>query len=145
MFSWIFVAKKKKKNRTESLVLYLVEICKDFPIFISLLIKITETRFDSEPREGASVHRLPVCFFWVSIFFVVCVPLVHVNKFKLCAHLLSSYEDLVNLSISCSRFTSCIPFKWMHNNAPKVFPATFKISVWSPKKTVLKHTMLTFF
>ena len=51
MFSWIFVAKKKKK-RTESLVLYLVEICKDFPIFLSLLIKITETRFDSEPRGG---------------------------------------------------------------------------------------------
>ena len=34
-------------------MLNLVEISKDFPILLSMLIKITETRFDSEPRGGA--------------------------------------------------------------------------------------------
>ena len=34
-------------------MLNLVEISKDFPIFLSLLMNITETRFDSEPRGGA--------------------------------------------------------------------------------------------
>ena len=47
MFSRIF--EEKKQSVQKVLVLDLVEISKDFLIFISILIKITETRFDSEP------------------------------------------------------------------------------------------------
>ena len=63
-----------------------------FPYFISMLLKITETRFDSEP----------ICYFWINILFQVCVPHVHVNtlNYLLKRHLLPSYEYLVYLSIS---------------------------------------------
>ena len=40
---------KAKKNVQRVLVLNLVKISKDFLIFISILLKIAETRFDSEP------------------------------------------------------------------------------------------------
>ena len=41
--------RRKKKNVLRGLVLNLVKISKDFLIFISILLKIAETRFDSEP------------------------------------------------------------------------------------------------
>ena len=47
MFSRIFEA--KQKNIQIVFVLNLVEISKHFFIFISILLKITETRFDSGP------------------------------------------------------------------------------------------------
>ena len=40
---------RRKKNVQRVLVLNLVKISKDFLIFISILLKIAETRFDSEP------------------------------------------------------------------------------------------------
>ena len=56
MFSRIFEA---KKNVQRVLVLNLIEISKDFLIFMYMLLKITETRFDSEPSsetKGRSVR-----------------------------------------------------------------------------------------
>ena len=57
-----------------------------------MLLKITETRFDSEP----------ICYSCINILFQVCVPHVHVNtlNYPLKRHLLPSYEYLVYLSIS---------------------------------------------
>ena len=55
----------KKVQRV--LVLNLVEISKDFLIYIS--IKITETRFDLEP----------VFYFWIKVLFTVCMPHVYAN------------------------------------------------------------------
>ena len=72
------------------LVLNLVEISKDLPIFISILLIITGTTFDSEP----------VCYLRVKHFVrSLCATRAH-EHFKLCAHFLSSYEYVVNLSIS---------------------------------------------
>jgi len=75
------------KKCTKSLVLSLVEISKDFLIFINL--KIAETGFDSKP----------VCYFLINILFIVSMSCAHEHS-KLCAHLLSSYEYLISLSIS---------------------------------------------
>ena len=57
MFSRIFEAKKKNVQRVS--VLNLIEISKDFLIFMYMLLKITATRFDSEPSsetQGRSVR-----------------------------------------------------------------------------------------
>ena len=61
MFSRIFEA--KKKNAQRGLVLNLVKISKDFLIFISILLKTAETRFDSEPVSNFSIK----IFFWRSL------------------------------------------------------------------------------
>ena len=42
----------KKKNVQRVSVLNLIEISKDFLIFMYMLLKITATRFDSEPSSG---------------------------------------------------------------------------------------------
>ena len=76
-----------QKKCTESFGINLVEISKDFLIFIDL--KIAETGFDSKP----------VCYFLINILFVVSMPCACEHS-KLCAHLLSSYEYLISLSIS---------------------------------------------
>ena len=68
MFSRIFEA--KKKNAQRGLVLNLVKISKDFLIFISILLKTAETRFDSEPVSNFSIK---------TFFGEVCVPHLHVN------------------------------------------------------------------
>ena len=57
MFSRIFEAKKNVQRVLQ--VLNLIEISKDFLIFMYMLLKITETRFDSEPSsetQGRSVR-----------------------------------------------------------------------------------------
>ena len=75
MFSRIF---EEKKNVQRVLVLNLVEISQDLLIFISIYLKTTEPRFDSEP---------------------VCTTRAHEHfKFYIWAHLLHSYEYLVNQS-----------------------------------------------
>ena len=65
MFSRIFEAKKK----AQSFGIELVEISKDFLIFISILLKIVETRFDSEP----------VSYFEINILFAVGLTHERVN------------------------------------------------------------------
>ena len=75
------------KNVQRVLVLNLVEISKDFLIFIDS--KIAETRFDSKP----------VCYFLINILFVVSWSSRARKHSKLCTHLLSSYEYLISLSI----------------------------------------------
>ena len=72
-----------------------------FLIFPSILWKITETRRDWKP----------VCYFWINILFVVCVPHVHVSEhFKVCAHLLSSYGWIFRKPVDISRCTSCFKY-----------------------------------
>ena len=72
-----------------------------FLIFISILLKITETRRDSKP----------VCYFWINILFVVCVPHVHVSEhFKVCAPLLPSYGWIFRKPVDISRCTSCFKY-----------------------------------
>ena len=68
-----------------------------------MLLKITETRFDSEP----------ICYFWINILFEVCVPHVHVNtlNYPLKRHLLPSYHGISRIPVDISRCTSCIRFK----------------------------------
>ena len=69
---------RRKKNVQRVLVLNLVEISQDLLIFISIYLKTTEPRFDSEP---------------------VCTTRAHEHfKFYIWAHLLHSYEYLVNQS-----------------------------------------------
>ena len=97
-----------QKNVQRVLVLNLVEISKDFLIFIDS--KIAEAGFDSKP----------VGYFLINILFVVSVSRAREHS-KLRAHLLSSYEYLISLSISViilRSFTVC--FKYTHNNEPKV-------------------------
>ena len=75
-----------------------------FLIFISILLKITETRCDWKP----------VYYFWINILFVVWVPHVHVSEhFKVCAHLLPSYGWIFRKPVDISRCTSCIRFKYI--------------------------------
>ena len=75
-----------------------------FLIFISILLKITEARCDSKP----------VCYFWINILFVVCVPHVHVSEhFKVCVHFLPSYGWIFRKPVDISRCTSCIRFKYI--------------------------------
>ena len=75
-----------------------------FLTFTSILLKITETRRDWKP----------VCYFWINILLVVCVPHVHVSEhFKVCAHLLSSYSWIFRKPVDISRCTSCIHFKYI--------------------------------
>ena len=97
------------KKCTKSFGINLVEISKDFLIFIEF--KIPETGFDSKP----------VCYFLINILLVL-VSMPHAREHpKLCAHLLSCYEYLISLSISVTvlrAFTVC--FKYTHNNEPKV-------------------------
>ena len=78
---------KVKKKHTKSFGIKFGWNFERFPYFISMLLKITETRFDSEP----------ICYFWINILFQVCVPHVHVNtlNYLLKRHLLPSYEYLV--------------------------------------------------
>ena len=97
-----------QKNVQRVLVLNLVEISKDFLIFIDS--KIAEAGFDSKP----------VGYFLINILLVVSVSRAREHS-KLCAHLLSSYEYLISLLISVivlRAFTVC--FKYTHNNEPKV-------------------------
>ena len=96
------------KKCTKSFGINLVEISKDFLIFIDL--KIAETGFDSKP----------VCYFFINILLIVSMTHACEHS-KLHAHLLSSYEYLISLSISViilRSFTVC--FKYTHNNEPKV-------------------------
>ena len=55
--------RRKKKNAQRGLVLNLVKISKDFLIFISILLRTAETRFDSEPVSNFSIK----IFFWRSL------------------------------------------------------------------------------
>ena len=112
------------------LVLNLVEISKDF--------RITETRFDSEP----------VCYFWINILLAVFVPHVHVNTQQLCAHLLSSYEYLVNMSISvvvlhAHALNKCITMspRWGNHAKPppKLILREFDVSPIRPRLGGLPH------
>ena len=75
-----------QKNVQRVLVLNLVEISKDFLIFIDF--KMAETGFDSKP----------VGYFLINILLVLSMPRAFEHS-KLCAHLLSSYEYLISLSI----------------------------------------------
>ena len=75
-----------------------------FLTFISISLKITETRCDSKS----------VCYFWINILFVVCVPHVHVSEhFKVCAHFLPSYGWIFRKPVDISRCTSCVRFKYI--------------------------------
>ena len=97
-----------QKNVQRVLVLNLVEISKDFLIFIDS--KIAEAGFDSKP----------VGYFLINILLIVSMTHAREHS-KLRAHLLSSYEYLISLSISViilRSFTVC--FKYTHNNEPKV-------------------------
>ena len=88
MFSTIFEAKKKYKEFI--LVLNLVEISKEFLSFIDL--KITETRL--------TTIQSPFVTFEYKHFVRSIRATCALEDFKLCAHLLSIYEYLVNQSIS---------------------------------------------
>ena len=75
-----------------------------FLIFISILLKITETRCDWKP----------VCYFWINTLFVVWGQHVHVSKhFKVCTHLLPSYGWIFRKPVDISRCTSCVRFKYI--------------------------------
>ena len=94
------VFEAKPKNIQIVFVLNLVEISKHFLIFISILLKITETRFDSGP----------FCYFWSNILFAAYVPHVYVNTLN---YALILYP-VMNIAISrkpvdISRCTSCMP------------------------------------
>ena len=92
-----------KKKHTKSFGIKFGWNFERFPYFISMLLKITETRFDSEP----------ICYFWINILFQVCVPHVHVNtlNYLLKRHLLPSYHGISRIPVDISRCTSCIRFK----------------------------------
>ena len=96
-----------------------------FPYFISMLLKITETRFDSEP----------ICYFWINILFQVCVPHVHVNtlNYLLKRHLLPSYHGISRIPVDISRCTSCIRFKLavtMVRKCGQTCGFTFTLDMW---------------
>ena len=56
----------------------------------------------------------PVCYFWINVLFVICVPHVNVSEhFKVCAHLLPSYGWIFRKTVDISRCTSCIHFKYI--------------------------------
>ena len=93
--------RRKKKHKEFILVLNLVEISKEFLSFIDL--KITETRL--------TTIQIPFVSFEYKQF-VRSIRATRARKdFKLCAHLLSIYEYLVNQSISVVVLRACIRFK----------------------------------
>ena len=83
--------KRKKKTYKEFLVSHLVKISKEL---------IPDFYWSKNHWNKVYDYSESICYFWINILFAVSVPQVHVNTLNSIAHLFSSHEYLVNLSIS---------------------------------------------